>query len=156
MFTSYAQLSMSWYMFLFQLPLADFVVPMDDYKFLDTMWRSWSPGYEPSEDLAKVKEAIGAPENFQAAIGYYRAMFDDAPADPAHAHFFERRFDRPSVPTLYLHGIDDGCVGIHNIGDPSPFLAEGSRVEFINLAGHFLHLEQPEIVNAHIADWLGA
>ena len=41
------QMLKSWYIFFFQSPLADAVVPMDDYAVIDTLWRDWSPGYTP-------------------------------------------------------------------------------------------------------------
>ncbi len=47
----------SWYMFFFQNPLADMVVPADDLAFIDMIWRDWSPGYDAPADLANVKDA---------------------------------------------------------------------------------------------------
>ncbi len=36
----------------------------------------WSPGYDASEDLPKVKECIRDPAHFKAALGYYWGQFD--------------------------------------------------------------------------------
>ena len=49
-------------------------LPLDDYAFIDGLWRDWSPGYDGAWDVARVKESIGDPEHIVAAIGYYRAM----------------------------------------------------------------------------------
>ena len=38
------QLKRSWYIFFFQTPLADLVVPNDDFAVVDMLWRDWSPG----------------------------------------------------------------------------------------------------------------
>jgi pimeloyl-ACP methyl ester carboxylesterase len=63
----------------------------------------------------------------------------------------------PPVPTLYLHGRDDGCLGIELAEEARTFVAgiDGSRVEVVDHAGHFLHLEQPEQVNRLVLDFLG-
>jgi pimeloyl-ACP methyl ester carboxylesterase len=59
------------------------------------------------------------------------------------------------VPTLYLHGADDGAIGAELLGDLAPYFpAVGSAFEIVDGAGHFLHLEQPDLVDARIADWL--
>jgi pimeloyl-ACP methyl ester carboxylesterase len=57
---------------------------------------------------------------------------------------------------LYLHGADDGAIGVELLGDLGQYLpAAGSAFEIIDDAGHFLHLEKPELVAAKIVDWLG-
>ena len=57
-------------------------------------------------------------------------------------------------PTLYLHGRDDGCMLLASIGSPLDFMAEGSEMEIVDGAGHFLHLERPDVVNRRIVDFL--
>jgi pimeloyl-ACP methyl ester carboxylesterase len=41
-----------------------------------------------------------------------------------------------------------------SMGSPLDFLAEGSELDLIDDAGHFLHVEQPEVVNRRIVEWL--
>ena len=59
------------------------------------------------------------------------------------------------MPTLYLHGLNDGCI--------EPRLAVGMENFFEDLqmkvipeCGHFLHLEKPEEVNKIILDFLSS
>jgi pimeloyl-ACP methyl ester carboxylesterase len=63
----------------------------------------------------------------------------------------------PPVPTLYLHGADDGGMGADLLAefDVSIHLpTAGSAFEIIDGVGHFLHLEQPELIAAKICTWL--
>jgi pimeloyl-ACP methyl ester carboxylesterase len=141
--TLYDQLRRAWYMYFFQRPNAESVVAADGYAFVERLWRDWSPSYEPGADLPRAKDAL-AGEHLGAVLGYYRAMFDPAPAPLPIAQ-----------PTLYLHGRDDGCIGVEIVENVEAFLpANGSRAERIAGAGHFLHLEAPVLVNAAIAGFL--
>jgi pimeloyl-ACP methyl ester carboxylesterase len=156
-FLTYDQLRRSWYMFFFQSPLADMVVPMDDLAFIDRLWADWSPGYDATEDLAHVKDCLRDPANLAAALGYYRATLGNGYQDPALADL-QAAGSRPTPqPTLYLHGLTDGCMGADLArGAEASLPADGSRVEFVSDAGHFLHLERPDEVNRLIVDFLGA
>jgi pimeloyl-ACP methyl ester carboxylesterase len=60
----------------------------------------------------------------------------------------------PPQPTLYLHGADDGCMSVDAIGDVRSVLSEGSEHMIVERAGHFLHLEQPEVVQNHVLTFL--
>ncbi|GAC1544438.1 MAG: alpha/beta fold hydrolase [Acidimicrobiales bacterium] len=149
----YDQLKRSFYFWLFQLPLAELIVPVDDFAFLERLWSDWSPGYDASEDLRAVKDALRDPANLAAAIGYYRAALGTTAPDPALAAEQAALATMAPQPTLYLHGERDGCMGVELGRSAEPFLSSGSRVEIVAGAGHFLHLEQPEPVNRLIVEW---
>jgi pimeloyl-ACP methyl ester carboxylesterase len=153
-FFTFDQLRRSWYMFFFQTPLAEFAVGMDNYAFIDGLWRTWSPGYDFAWDTAEVKKSLGTPENLAAAIGYYRSMLTGPSDDPVAAAAQAAGDTTAPQPTLYLHGADDGCLGVDIIGPVADFLAPGSAVEIIGDAGHFLQVEQPERVGRLILDFL--
>jgi pimeloyl-ACP methyl ester carboxylesterase len=156
-FFSYDQLRRSWYMFFFQHPLAEMAVPADDLAFVDRLWADWSPGYDAAADLPAVKDALRDPANLGAAIGYYRATFGGVGLDdtPEVVELQNSAGGVPPVPTLYLHGSTDGCMGVDVVADTGAALtAPGSRAEIVEGAGHFLHLEQPDVVNRIILDFL--
>lgn len=142
-FLSYDQLRRSFYVMLFQTPLAEFAVAADDLRFLDRLWADWSPGYDAARDLPEVKASLRRPEHLAAAIGYYRAMFGSGVPDGV-----------PSAPTLYLHGTQDGAFGVEGTAGAEDELGAGSRVERLDGVGHFLHLETPEQVNEMILEWV--
>jgi pimeloyl-ACP methyl ester carboxylesterase len=65
-------------------------------------------------------------------------------------------FDPPRVPLLYLHSERDGCV-LPAVGRrTAEFLSAGSEFELLGSAGHFLHLERPEVVGERIAGFLAS
>jgi pimeloyl-ACP methyl ester carboxylesterase len=142
-FFTYRQFKRSFYIFLFQTPLAEMAVSAEDLAFIDNLWRDWSPSYDATADLPHVKAALRDPANLTAAIGYYRAMFSGGFAAAA-----------PTQPTLYLHGSEDGAFGVEGVRDTATELSAESRVEIIDGAGHFLHLEKPAEVNQLILGWL--
>jgi pimeloyl-ACP methyl ester carboxylesterase len=150
----YPQLHASWYMFFFLSPMAEMALPLNDYSFIDGLWADWSPGYDGSWDIARVKESIGDPEHMLAAISYYRAMYNSELHAADLADEQAASFLPTPKPTLYLHGRDDGCMLVSSIGSPLDFMAEGSEMEMVDGAGHFLHLEQPELVNRRIVEFL--
>jgi pimeloyl-ACP methyl ester carboxylesterase len=155
-FLTYRQLRRSWYMFFFQNPLAEFVVSMNDLEFIDRLWADWSPGYDASADLPHVKDALRDPANLSAAIEYYRATLN--PAEHTVPEFQPQEDaigGTPTQPHLYLHGDTDGCMGVEIAHMATAHLtASDSCVEIVDNAGHFLHLEQPDLVNRTIIDFI--
>jgi pimeloyl-ACP methyl ester carboxylesterase len=154
LFTDFDQLRRFFYMFLFTLPIAEELVAADEMAFIDRLWEEWSPDYPAAEDLAFVKESLGERANLEAAIGYYRAALG-APADSCSGFEAEQRAlaETPAQPTLYLHGARDGCIGVELVRDAEAALSPGSRFQIVDDAGHFLHLEQPELVHEEILAW---
>ena len=153
---TYEQTRRSFYIFFFQTPLAEAAVAANDMVFLERLWANWSPGYDGAEDVANVKRSLTRPENLAAAIGYYRAMFDPSLHQPSYADAQLAAGGTPSQPTLYLHGADDGCLGVEILGDVAGVLAAGSAVEIVAGAGHFLHLDRPDEVNKAVLSFVGS
>lgn len=147
-FFSYEQLKRSFYIFLFQTPLAEIAF---NEEFIAKLWRDWSPGH--SEDLTHVMDALRAPENTAAALGYYRAMLDPTRHLPEYAA--AQAAPIGTVPTLYLHGSDDGCLGVDVLDEElAAHLPPGSRTSVIEGAGHFMQVDRPGEVNTAILDWV--
>jgi pimeloyl-ACP methyl ester carboxylesterase len=153
-FFSFDQLKRSWYVFFFQTALAEYAVSLDDYAFIDRLWSDWSPGYDGTADAALVKEALAGPERLTAAVSYYRAMFAGAPEDPEAAAAQAASGTIGPQPTLYVHGADDGCMGLDTIGPVTDFLAPGSELVVLRDAGHFMQVEQPRAFNDHVLRFL--
>ncbi|MDQ1396822.1 MAG: hypothetical protein QOG64_2081 [Acidimicrobiaceae bacterium] len=155
-FFSYDQLRRSWYMFFFQSPLADMAVAMDDLEFIGRLWQDWSPGFDGAEDVAHVKDCLRDPAHLAAALGYYRATFGTTEPQPEYEPEQAATAAPLTQPTLYLHGVIDGCIGIALGETAESFLPAGSRMERIEGAGHFLHVEKPDEVNRLILDFVTA
>ena len=123
--------------------------------FWESLWADWSPGYDPHEDVAELRRHVNA-DNIANVIAPYRASFNPDFADPNATAEALATLQDPPVPTLYLHGADDGALGVDVLRRSADHLpAAGSTFEIIDGVGHFLHLERPEVISARILDWLG-
>ncbi len=148
------QLKNSWYMGFFNIPwLSDWVVARHDFAFIRKLWRDWSPRWTPDAPaLDGVIDGLSQPGVLSATLGYYRAALSlqalTMSAEDAH-------YPVP-VPTLALTGERDGCIDsevFERLMKPQDF-PRGLAVERVFKAGHFLHQEQPQRVNALILRWL--
>jgi pimeloyl-ACP methyl ester carboxylesterase len=150
---SYRQLKRSFYIWLIQqVGLPETV--MLESGFWESLWADWSPGYDPSEDVSELRRYVSL-ENIANVIAPYRASFNPDFADPVAKAEALATLQDPPVPTLYLHGADDGALGIDILGRPAVHLpAAGSTFEIVDGVGHFLHLEQPGPIAAKITGWL--
>lgn len=156
--TTPEQLKRSWYMFFFQSPLAEPAVSANDYAFIDMLWRDWSPGYTPDPGFMRaLKDTFASPGSLEAAIGYYRAMFDPSKQVPELNEVQGKAAQPVPVPGLYLHGTDDGCLaaGMFTNSSVRACYTSDVEIELVEGTGHFLHLEKPDEVNARIVDFLG-
>lgn len=148
-----AQLLRSWYIMYFQSPWlpersASWIVPR--------LWRRWSPGYDAEEDLRHVDAAIGTPESWRAALGPYRATIRNTRPPARYAELHRHWTSAPKLPSLYLHGRDDGCFAPTFAHWTGKVLPAGSDVAIVEHAGHFLQLEQPENVAESVLSFIGS
>lgn len=143
----------SFHWFLFQLPgLPEWLCARKDYAFLETLWKLWSPDFRDHAHVAAIRRAFATPGALEASLAYYRALFGTRNADPA-LRDLRTRLDAPiTVPTRVLMGSKD----------LRREMLEAQRAQFVvdyewalvEGAGHFLHREAPDPVNALLLDWL--
>jgi pimeloyl-ACP methyl ester carboxylesterase len=143
----------SWYMFFFQTRLAEMAVPLNDYAFIDRLWREWSPGYSlPPAERAALHEMLSQPGVLSQTLGYYRQLF--APATPAEEALDARALGTIEAPSLYLHGADDGCMTADLSDGMDAGFSNGLQRHVLAGVGHFLHLERPDEVGSRIVEFL--
>jgi len=149
------QIKKSWYMFFFQHGLADLVVGANNHAFIEMLWRDWSPGYDASFELESIRRSLAEPKNLQAALGYYRATLGDGYRDPQLGELQNQITSGvPTQPMLYLHGANDGCIGVDVVESAKKIAPANVKFEVVSASGHFLQLEQPKVVNKLICDFL--
>ncbi|NNN21777.1 MAG: alpha/beta hydrolase [Acidimicrobiales bacterium] len=146
-FLNYDQLRRSWYMFFFQSPFAEFAVAQNDLNFIERLWQDWSPGISAEEYTEDAKAALREPGHLNAALSYYKAVLN--PTTPPEDLIVpqSKTTQISSVPTLYIHGFNDGCIGMEVAKSALKYLPENSKMEVIPRSGHFLQVESPEIFN---------
>jgi pimeloyl-ACP methyl ester carboxylesterase len=147
-----SQLRRSWYVALFQLrDLAERRLRAHNFHLVDRLWRDWSPGFQPpAAELDAVKAALAPEAHLRAVLAYYRAFGDRAAARRSRPLLFART----RVPSLYMHGCDDGCVGVELSEGVEKAYVAGVTVHRFDGAGHFLHQEKPDAFNALLVDFL--
>ena len=148
-----AQLLRSWYIAYFQLP---WLPERSESWVLPLLWRHWSPGFDAEEDLRHVDAAIGTPEGWHAALGPYRATVRNTRPPSQYAELHQQWMSAPKLPSLYLHGRDDGCITSAFAYWTEKVLPPGSDVAVVEHAGHFLQLEQPEEVAKLVLRFIGS
>src|SRR5215475_5369658 len=155
---SYAQQRRSWYMLFFQHALADEPLARDGFAMIEHLYREWSPGWQvPRAVLDSVRETFARPGTLQAALAYYRHTMRPVFDDPAQLESMRQAMTVPiDVPTLYLHGADDGSIGRELADGMEAYFPRGLRVVIVPGVGHFLHQEEPEAVNRPLLEFLAS
>lgn len=146
-----AQVQRSWYILFFQTPRwPEVALARPDGALVRRLWREWSPGYTlPRDEADAIITSIRAQPS--AVLGPYRALWS-ALARRAPV------WRKVAAPSLYIHGVDDGCLGAE--------LVDGVERGFEQVSvhrlpgGHWVHLESPgavtELTVAHLTSAYGA
>ncbi len=151
------QILLSGYMQFFQLPLApEAWLTKGDLSGVETLWRRWSPNWEPEMYLDNAKHTLSEPGVIPAALAWYRSLFKVWKKEHRKARAWLGR--DLATPTQILIGENDGCMSPKLLNETlieSDFKG-GVELQTIAGAGHFLHLEKPDEVNAHLLRMLKA
>ena len=136
----------STYVAFFQLPwVPEATLGSFDFKGLRAMMQgSAKPGtFEPGA-LDRYAEAWAHPGSLTAMLNYYRALRQrPSGGEPA----------RLTPPTLILWAGDDTFLERH-VAEAGLALCDDGRLEIVEGASHWLHIEQPERINARVIAFL--
>ena len=123
---------------------------------LPRLWKRWSPGYDAKDDLRHVDAAIGTPESWRAALGPYRATIRNTRPPAQYRDLHRHWTSPPKLPSLYLHGRDDGCMTSAFTHWIPRALPDGSDVSRRRPCRTFLQLDQPDRVADLVLDFIGS
>ena len=142
------QLKSSYYVYLFQIPLLPELLLARNHGALVASLLAGS-GMNPRITLPEIKvyrKTFGSPGDIRPGINYYRA---------ALRQFLPRYLCgsmKPvsiRVPTCVIWGVRDGALQASLTRKFPALCKNGYQIHYIK-AGHFVHQEKPEIVNALI------
>ena len=148
------QQRMSWYMFFFQLPLADISVPLNNYEFIHRLWREWSPDLKDYKEYSdKVVAVLSKSNVLEKALAYYRSTFQESlQLERINNKSIELLSSKIQPPCIYFHGINDGCID-YKLANGMEEYFEHLEIKILDDCGHFLHLEVQDIFNKELLDF---
>ncbi len=155
---SLAQARNYWYHWYMATPRGECTVREDGLNFARIMWDTWSPpGWYRTEEFEATAQAFENADWADITLHSYQHRWGHAPSDPLHTQDERRLNPAPvlSVPTLLLHGAEDG------VNHPDTSL--GKEVFFRGLyerlllagVGHFPQREAPAEVVAALLQFFG-
>lgn len=142
------QLLRSWYIFLFQIPaLPEFLVQFNDFKALEAALAGMATRENTftQEDLEYYKEAFSKRGALTSAINYYR--------NPLQSGIVDRNWGILTVPTLMIWGEKDVALGKELTYGTEDYVKD-FQIRYLPNCSHWVHQEQPELVNRFIRDFL--
>ena len=136
----------STYVALFQLPwVPEATLGSFDFAGLRAMMQGSAKAntFEPGS-LDHYAEAWAHPGSLTAMLNYYRALRERPSGGEAA---------RLAPPTLILWAGNDSFLERH-VAEAGLALCDDGRLEFVEGASHWLHLERPERINRRIIEFL--
>src|SRR5262249_30706592 len=119
--------------------------------WLEHLIHEWSPGWAfTDEDLAPLRANFSDPARVKAALGYYRAL----PNSLVQAETWQILSAPVPVPACVIFATDDGCIGREMFTGQEHLFASEFRLVEIADAGHFMHIEQPQVFSERIVQFL--
>lgn len=145
--------------YFLQMGIADQIVPVNNFAYLDWLWQHWSgsvPGFDSTPDREAGKDALREPANLRAGLGLYRDNFHPDTYGTDKWEMGAVLAELPTQPTFYVHGSEDPVVDAATLADIVAALPAGSDGVLLDGVGHFPLLEAPNDVNRRILEFLSA
>lgn len=142
------QLLRSSYMFFFQLPeVPEALIQAGDYELLGRTLQQATVNknvFTPA-DIEAYKDAVSKRGALTAMLNYYRNL--------THQRMLSSDWSILEVPTLLIWGEGDVALGKELTYNTYAYV-RNLQIKYIANAGHFVHQEQPQLVNQYIREFL--
>ena len=135
-----------WYQYYLHTPRGVAGLTQDRRGFARMLWRLWSPSWTFDDAIFEASAAaFDNPDFVDVVVQSYRHRFGYAAGDPALEPIETALSRQPAitVPTVVLHGADDGVTPPSPKEDLSRFTGS-CRSEIVPGAGHNLPQETPD------------
>lgn len=149
-----SQARRSWYVLFQQLPgISERALE----RVIPKLWRDWCPpGFDFNEEVARVWAALPDRAHRRAAVSYYRYQFQPRRQRPEYGQLHRYWRTAPyRTPMLVVHGGADGGLDPRLARFTARSLPAGSVHEILTHAGHFVHLDEPELLAELVLGFLG-
>jgi pimeloyl-ACP methyl ester carboxylesterase len=152
----YAQQRAYWYQWFFASERGREALLENRRGFCEFLWRTWSPTWRFTEaEFLRTAQSWENPDWVEITLHSYRMRWGNAPADPKFAELEARMNEHPpiSVPTVQLHGAQDGAALADAVKDQEKSFPNGYRRRIVPEAGHFIPRECPlEVVKTILTE----
>jgi len=138
-----------WYQWYFNTERGRLGLEKNRREICRLLWREWSPGWRFDDaTFERTAVAFDNPDFVPVVIHSYRHRHGNAPGDPRFDPIERRLAERPriEVPSLILHGRDDGVDPPRKSERHPALFPDGTERRVGPDAGHFLPREQPGAV----------
>ncbi|WDZ94800.1 alpha/beta hydrolase [Herbaspirillum sp. WKF16] len=146
-----------WYHWFFATPRGEAELKRDRRAFARFMWNSWSPSWNFADsEFGNTAASFDNPDWADICLHSYRHRWGFAEGDADYAELDARLAQTPRimVPTLMLHGAEDGANHPATSEGKDKLFGGGYKRVVIEGAGHFPQREKSDEVIAEVMAWL--
>jgi pimeloyl-ACP methyl ester carboxylesterase len=138
-----------WYQWYFNTERGRVGLEKERYGICKLLWQEWSPTWH-FDDATYDRTAVAFenPDFVPLVIHSYRHRHGNAPGEARFDDIERRLAARPPimVPTVVLHGADDGVSPLHRSAGQMGLFPAGTARHVVPGAGHFMPREKPQVV----------
>ncbi|XP_034245152.1 epoxide hydrolase 3-like [Thrips palmi] len=153
------QSSRSWYTYLFQMPyLGELYLSFDDFAWVrDELIRHRSP-YVTDEDIEAYKYNLSQPGALTPLLHYYKAAYRTMVRQGLFPEYVSATAaasanGEPRPPGLFIFGAQDFALDVKCVV-MLEFSVENLKTLVVKEAGHFVHQDEPVVVNQAMRSFL--
>jgi len=138
-----------WYQWYFATERGRQALTDDRRAFCRYLWRVWAPSWRFGDaEFDATAAAFDNPDFVDIAIHSYRQRWGFAPDDARYAAMQARMAANPpvAVPTVMLHGEEDGATRPETSHGKERYFTRGYRRSVLPGVGHMIQRERPQAV----------